>query len=49
VTLTVHGSVDAAFELSVTADAELALVSAMPATMATDAPIASSDIHRLLA
>jgi hypothetical protein len=49
VTVTLQGSVDAAFEPSVTADAELALVSATPATMANDAPNASTDVHRFRA
>jgi hypothetical protein len=49
VTATLQGRVAAAFERNVTADAELALVSATPATMASEAPIASSDVHRFLA
>jgi hypothetical protein len=49
VTLTLQGRVDAVLGCTVTADAELALVSATPATMASDAPIASIDDHRLLA
>jgi hypothetical protein len=49
VIVTLQGSVDAALGVSVTADAELALVSATPATMASEAPTASTDVHRFLA
>jgi hypothetical protein len=48
VTVTVHGNGDAAFGLCTAADAAPALVSATPATMASDAPIANSDGQRFL-